>query len=67
MLGKDHPIKNIPRSKIEIWDEANVRRTNVEGNLEELADNIKHNGIEHPLLVKEVTVDTKYLQDNEDF
>lgn len=53
MLYKDHPIRNIPRNKLEVWQEANVRKTSTDVNLEELAENIKHNGIENPLLVKE--------------
>ena len=53
VLSKDHPIRNIQRDKLEIWEESNVRKTQANQNLEELAENIKRNGIEHPLLVKE--------------
>jgi len=47
-------LRWIPISKLEIWEEANVRKINASARLEELAENIRSNGIEHPLLVKEM-------------
>lgn len=45
-------IKNILLDKLEIWEQANVRKDIIYDNLEELANNIKYNGIENPLLVR---------------
>ena len=53
MKVSNQKIRNIPIDKLEIWDEANVRKIDVENNIDELSENIKQNGIENPLLVKE--------------
>jgi len=47
--------------KLELWDEANVRKNMSPLKLQELADNIKHNGLMVPLLVKHDKKTGKYL------
>ncbi|ABK77832.1 transcriptional regulator [Cenarchaeum symbiosum A] len=55
MANTEKPsLRWIPISKLEIWEEANVRKINASTRLEELAENIRANGIEHPLLVREL-------------
>ncbi len=45
-------LEQIPLEKLELWDGANVRKSEVLTNIEELAGNIKKNGLRVPLLVK---------------
>ncbi len=52
MKVSDQKIQNIPIEKLEVWEEANVRKINTDSNIEELTENIRINGIENPLLVK---------------
>lgn len=53
-----YSVEMIPLHKLEMWDEVNVRKYNVDENLDELASNIKQNGIQMPLLVAKN--DSKY-------
>ena len=46
-------LKLIPLKKLELWEEANVRKSNVLENIHDLANNIKQNELRVPLLVKE--------------
>ncbi len=52
MKASDQKIQDIPIEKLEVWQEANVRKTNTDTDIEELTENIRINGIENPLLVK---------------
>lgn len=52
---------DIPIEQLEVWKEANVRKTGVLLHIEELAGNIKKFGVQSPLLVWEKKKDEKYL------
>ncbi|ABK77695.1 transcriptional regulator [Cenarchaeum symbiosum A] len=52
-------LRTIPLEKLELWEEANVRKDNTYDNIRDLARNIKKNGLQAPLLVKEK--DRKYF------
>ena len=59
---EDRPeLWDTPIEQLELWEEANVRKTDVLFNIEELAGNIKRYGVQVPLLVKEVEQNKKYL------
>lgn len=59
---EDKPVLyDIPIEQLELWEEANVRKTDVLLNIEDLAGNIKEYGVQVPLLVKEKEKDKKYL------
>jgi len=61
-LIEDRPeLWDTPIEQLELWEAANVRKTDVLLNIEELAGNIKRYGVQVPLLVKEVEPDKKYL------
>lgn len=45
-------IEHINIYKLRLWEEANVRKENVGQDLDDLAGNIKKNGLQYPLLVK---------------
>jgi ParB family chromosome partitioning protein len=47
-------------SKLEVWREANVRRHDIFEGIEELAQNIKENGLQVPLIVWEKIHDKNY-------
>lgn len=46
-------LENIALEKLELWNEANVRKSNPLENIYDLANNIKQNKLRVPLLVKE--------------
>ena len=46
-------LYDIPIEQLEVWDEADVRKTDVLLHIEELAGNIKKFGVQSPLLVWE--------------
>ena len=46
-------LKLIALEKLELWEEANVRKSNALENIHDLANNIKQNELRVPLLVKE--------------
>lgn len=52
MTFKQPQVQNIGMDKLVLWTEANVRKTLAEKNIDELAENIKENGLQSPLLVK---------------
>ena len=59
---EDRPeLWDTPIEQLELWKEANVRKTDVLLNIEELAGNIKRYGVQVPLLVKVVERNKKYL------
>lgn len=59
---EDRPeLWDISIEQLELWEKANVRKTDVLLNIEELAGNIKCYGVQVPLLVKEVERNKKYL------
>ena len=45
-------IEKIPIKKLKVWVEANVRKNNAKTDIDDLAGNIKENGIQSPLFVK---------------
>ncbi len=51
-MDKDPRHKMIPIEKLELWDEANVRKNDPLSNITDLVTSIKKNGIQVPLLVK---------------
>ena len=51
---KDATFKNIPLKEIRIWEDANVRKTNIYTDTTELEQNIGAIGLQTPLLVAEV-------------
>jgi ParB family chromosome partitioning protein len=57
---KPSKVEYIPIAKLELWRSANVRKSNVLQNIEDLASNIAKVGIRVPLLVKEMPKQ-KYL------
>ncbi len=59
LAEKPDIINYLPISKLELWKSANVRKSNVLQNIDDLAANIKKIGIRVPLLVKEQN--QKYL------
>jgi ParB/RepB/Spo0J family partition protein len=62
LVVEENPdLKNIPITQLELWEEANVRKTDVLLNIEDLAGNIMKYGIKVPLLVKEKIPNQKYL------
>ncbi|MEM3171939.1 MAG: ParB/RepB/Spo0J family partition protein [Candidatus Nitrosotenuis sp.] len=62
MTVEDKPeLRSIPIDQLELWEEANVRKSEVLLNIEDLAGNIKRYGVQVPLLVKEKTPKAKYL------
>jgi len=51
---EDKPeLRDIPVDQLKLWEEANVRKSEVLLNIEDLAGNIKKYGVKVPLLVKE--------------
>ena len=44
-------LYDIPIEQLEVWEEANVRKTDVLLHIEDLAGNIKKFGVQAPLLV----------------
>ncbi|MDE2590639.1 MAG: ParB/RepB/Spo0J family partition protein [Patescibacteria group bacterium] len=61
MIDAKPTLEFIPLKKLELWEEANVRKSDVLLNIGELAGSIKRNGLRMPLLVKEVDPKNKYL------
>src|SRR2546425_6164702 len=62
ILIDDRPkLHFIPRERLELWREANVRYSEALLNIEELAGSIKKHGVLVPLLVKEEEPRKKYL------
>ena len=62
MVVEEKPeLYDIPIEHLELWKEANVRKTEPLLNIEDLAGNIKEYGVQVPLLVKEVKENEKYL------
>lgn len=61
MVEKKPELFDIPIEQLELWQEANVRKTDVLLNIEDLAGNIKEYGVQVPLLVKEKEKNKKYL------
>ena len=53
-----HKIETVPMSKVSVWDEVEARKLNLEG-IKELADSIKHEGLQNPPVVQK-TKDGKY-------
>ena len=54
MVAEEKPrLKFIPVEKLELWNDANVRKSEVLTNIEDLAGNVKKNGLRVPLLVKQ--------------
>ncbi len=51
MIDKNPPLKWIEVDKLELWEEANVRKSDLYTDFEDLKNNIKQNGIKNPLLV----------------
>lgn len=51
MIDKNPPLKKISIDKLELWVDANVRKADPYKELEDLTNNIKKNGLKHPLLV----------------
>lgn len=49
---KEMEFDYIPVSQLDLWEDINVRKTDVYLNIEELADNIRKIGVQVPLLVK---------------
>lgn len=47
-----YQVEQIGIDKIRMWEEVNVRRANVEQGINDLAGNIKKNGLQYPILVK---------------
>jgi ParB/RepB/Spo0J family partition protein len=52
---------DVPLHQLEFWSEGNVRKTDVYVDIDELAQNIKENGLLHPLIVKKDTKTGRYL------
>lgn len=58
---EDRPeLWDIPIEQLELWEEANVRKSDAIVNIYDLAGSIKRNGMRVPLLVKEVEKNKKY-------
>ena len=51
-MEKDPRLRFIPLEKLELWEEANVRKNDALSNITDLATSMKKNGIRVPLLVK---------------
>jgi|APSaa5957512535_1039671.scaffolds.fasta_scaffold22269_2 ParB family transcriptional regulator, chromosome partitioning protein len=51
-MDMSQKLKMIPIEKLELWDEANVRKNDALSNITDLATSIKKNGVRIPLLVK---------------
>lgn len=51
-MNEDQKLKFIPIEKLELWEEANVRKNDAFENITDLASSIKKNGVRVPLLVK---------------
>ena len=61
-MSKEIPqLYDIPIEELELWKEANVRKTDVLLHIEDLAGNIKKFGVQSPLLVLEKEKNKKYL------
>ena len=61
-MSKEIPqLYDIPIEELEVWKEANVRKTDVLLHIEDLAGNIKKFGVQSPLLVLEKEKNKKYL------
>ena len=61
-MSKEIPqLYDIPIEELEVWKEANVRKTDVLLHIEDLAGNIKKFGVQSPLLVLEKGKNKKYL------
>lgn len=59
---EDQPkFDHIPLEQLELWEEANVRKSSALVNIQDLAMNIKRNGLRVPLLVKEKIPKKLYL------
>ena len=52
MTDEKYKVDYVDISKISLWEEVNVRKMNVEQDLDDLAGSIKQNGLQYPLLVK---------------
>jgi ParB family chromosome partitioning protein len=50
---QDKELKIVPIDSIEIWNEANVRHTEITAGIDELAESIKQIGLQQPLVVQE--------------
>lgn len=61
MIDKDPPLIPILIEKLIFWEEANVRKEEPFEDIDDLAGNIKKNGLRFPLLVKEEIPRKKYL------
>lgn len=61
MIENKPKLDFIPIEQLELWEEANVRKSDIFLNIEELAGNIKRNGMRAPLLVKEKEPKKLYL------
>ena len=51
---REMEYRTVPVKNIEVWNEANVRHTEITGGIEELAESIKQIGLLQPPLVQEV-------------
>ena len=51
-MNEKYRIEQVDIDKIILWEEVNARKSNVRQGLDELAGNIKKNGLQYPLLVK---------------
>ena len=51
-MNRDPKLKMISIKKLELWDEANVRKNDALSNITDLVTSIKKNGVRAPLLVK---------------
>ncbi len=60
MIDKQPPLKWIDIDKLVLWPEANVRKSEIYTDYEDLKNNIKKNGIKNPLLVSGKTKEGKY-------
>ncbi|TAK16708.1 MAG: ParB/RepB/Spo0J family partition protein [Nitrosarchaeum sp.] len=60
MIDKNPPLKAIDILKLELWEEANVRKSDPYKELDDLSNNIKKNGLKNPLLVSGKTKDGIY-------
>jgi len=51
---EESEFRRVPISSIEMWNEANVRHTEIMAGIDELAESIKQIGLQQPLIVQEI-------------
>ena len=59
--GEKPKLKYVPLNKLELWEEANVRKLDAEEDLDDLIGNIREVGLQNPLVVQYDQDRDKYL------